>query len=591
MDSTPQKRLPFIAAVSLGLSLLSSPALTQVTQGAPTPTFEEIKRKAESGDLNSELRLANMYLSGNGVLKDVSQAELWFRKISGEGANPGFFPGSASNNLGNIYLEKYKQNKDQSDLNKALDWYSKALDQGYDSATLVSRWYQNGTNGFPKDLSQAMFWLGKCVKANHQPSANMARISLAKIYLSGEGTSKDTSKARSLLEEVLNSKDETGKGEASNLLAGIDGYQTIGALSGDLNKDNPTFPSFYMWRRVYQKSGMSDFKQCLINPSGKLTPLAMTVGPSYDESWKNYLSTLEAKNKTNKDLAITLTSPSENWQVIEGPGEDSFHSAQLTLKSKSETEPQTITIPIYEWRGLIGWNPKMDLFYYWTSGGADTGRESMYYQLDPAKKVFTLIGLGGGQLNFSQNGKWIIWFDGDGMDYSDRQLVAYSVETNKNYVLTSGHSDNRFDNWVDDPSIAEWDEMKAQAKIHIEGGKKYFFAQDYDNAIGEYQKAIGVDPKNSEAYDLMGYSYFREGKLDEARKALNTSASLDPHNLMSYYNLALVVWAQNQPYQAVLYLKVYINGDKKHKRLIEEDPQFKELIQSDEYKKLILHQK
>jgi hypothetical protein len=148
---------------------------------------------------------------------------------------------------------------------------------------------------------------------------------------------------------------------------------------------------------------------------------------------------------------------------------------------------------LFDWE-FLGWGPYHDLFYICWPGGTTDDRADNIFQYDPETKVMTHIGRGQ-EFCISDDGKWVVWSDGVQLAFGDRQIHIYDINKNRDYVITSGHSDNAFYKWVVD-------------KDHIAEGKKFYFKHQYLNAIFEYQKALAKNPQDSKTYGLMGYSYY-----------------------------------------------------------------------------------
>jgi len=81
------------------------------------------------------------------------------------------------------------------------------------------------------------------------------------------------------------------------------------------------------------------------------------------------------------------------------------------------------------------------------------------------------------------------------------------------------------------------------ARIHTVLGNAYFFGQqDYENARGELQKAVDVDPNFSPAYNMLGYAQRSLGNYPEAEGAFKKYIELvpnDPNPYDSYAELLL----------------------------------------------------
>jgi len=84
----------------------------------------------------------------------------------------------------------------------------------------------------------------------------------------------------------------------------------------------------------------------------------------------------------------------------------------------------------------------------------------------------------------------------------------------------------------------------------------------------------------------MGYAYFQNHEFDKAIDALEDSIRLNPADLMSYYNLSLVFWARGEKEDAVQQLKDLFDFDPDYLAKVLNDPQFKDVVKSSEFKSL-----
>jgi tetratricopeptide (TPR) repeat protein len=134
------------------------------------------------------------------------------------------------------------------------------------------------------------------------------------------------------------------------------------------------------------------------------------------------------------------------------------------------------------------------------------------------------------------------------------------------------------------PTSAGWETGNSDSRV--EAGKRYDLHQNYEKAIREYRAAVQVNPNNETAYGLMGYAYFRNHEFDKAIDALENSIRLNPADLMSYYNLSLVFWAKGEKEDAVQQLKDLFDFDPDYLAKVLNDPQFKEVVKSSEFKSL-----
>lgn len=199
-----------------------------------TDKFQELLKKAESGDPQSQFDVGARYYSGHGAPHDVSIAASWFRRAAEQGHAPSQF------NLGRAL-----QTGDgvAMDWNEAILWYRAAAEQGLAVAqhNLGILYERNG------DLPTAASWYRKAADQNHAPSeaslgyalsqgrgvpANLleavtyyrraaeqgfgqAQFNLAGMYLHGRGVAQDNVEAAKWYRRAASAGDP----EAQNQLA------------------------------------------------------------------------------------------------------------------------------------------------------------------------------------------------------------------------------------------------------------------------------------------------------------------------------------------------------------------------------------
>ena len=103
------------------LLLFSFVAFLNWSASAQTIEVDQIKAKAERGDVKSQITLATMYYRGQGVLQHFAEAAKWFRKAADQG------DANASARLAVMFQrgEGVKQ-----DAAEAAKWYRKAGEKG-----------------------------------------------------------------------------------------------------------------------------------------------------------------------------------------------------------------------------------------------------------------------------------------------------------------------------------------------------------------------------------------------------------------------------------------------------------------------------
>ena len=117
--------------------------------------LKELTPLAEQGNADAQLLLGEMYMKGQGVVKDSEQAIKWFRR-SGEqdNADAQFF-------LGAMYLLPGK------DITQGVKWLRLSAEQDQqDAQLLLGKAYLQGATEVPRDPVQAEMWLRLAAKDN-----------------------------------------------------------------------------------------------------------------------------------------------------------------------------------------------------------------------------------------------------------------------------------------------------------------------------------------------------------------------------------------------------------------------------------------
>ena len=101
------------------------------------------------------------------------------------------------------------------------------------------------------------------------------------------------------------------------------------------------------------------------------------------------------------------------------------------------------------------------------------------------------------------------------------------------------------DNNKQNPSIA------GSAKEHLESGRQYLMAGRYNEAITELSTAASLDPKLSEAHNLLGVAYNQKGFSDRAKDSFERAVKNDPEDVETLNNLGFALY-QNGNYRAAI---------------------------------------
>jgi hypothetical protein len=164
--------------------------------------------KANGGDAGAQYQLGYMYYHGDGVRRDYSQAEFWYRNAAEQG-DP-----DSQLKLGGLYHFGRGVPQDSAE---AFAWSMKAAEQGKsDAEFFIAACYTAGW-GVAQDDAQAVVWLRKAAEQGDAFSQYM----LGRAYEIGLGGPKDYAEAYFWLDlaasekikdtkrkEVINGRDE-----------------------------------------------------------------------------------------------------------------------------------------------------------------------------------------------------------------------------------------------------------------------------------------------------------------------------------------------------------------------------------------------
>ena len=132
----------------------------------------DIISAAKQGEAEAQNDLGLMYVKGNGVPQDYTEAVKWFRKAVEQGYAP------AQYNLGIAYQVGKGVPKNYAE---AIQWYLKAAEQGHaDAQNNLGLMYQNG-EGVMQDYAKTIKWWLKAAEQGHTD----AQYNLGLIYSSG----------------------------------------------------------------------------------------------------------------------------------------------------------------------------------------------------------------------------------------------------------------------------------------------------------------------------------------------------------------------------------------------------------------------
>ncbi len=88
-------------------------------------------------------------------------------------------------------------------------------------------------------------------------------------------------------------------------------------------------------------------------------------------------------------------------------------------------------------------------------------------------------------------------------------------------------------------------------EIYYNRGVTYYESGDYDNAIVEFSKAIGINLRYSDAYYMRGNAYYKRGQYDQAISDYTKAIEINPGCDTAYNNRGLAYHMKGQYDQAI----------------------------------------
>ena len=149
------------------------------------------ERAASKGDLDSQIRVAEIYFNGIGIKEDKQQAFNWYL----EAAKQGHLDSQII--IAEMYFNGIGVKEDKQ---QAFNWYLKAGDDGYfKTKYMIGRMYQDGI-GTKKNANQAFIWLQKAINQGERLEQSMDSMTILNdaksriTQLLAESKTKDTIK-------------------------------------------------------------------------------------------------------------------------------------------------------------------------------------------------------------------------------------------------------------------------------------------------------------------------------------------------------------------------------------------------------------
>jgi Flp pilus assembly protein TadD len=93
--------------------------------------------------------------------------------------------------------------------------------------------------------------------------------------------------------------------------------------------------------------------------------------------------------------------------------------------------------------------------------------------------------------------------------------------------------------------------LSGSAKEHLQAGRRYLLTGHHNEAIAELSMAVSLDPKLTEAHNLLGVAYNQKGFADRAKESFERAVKNDPQDAETLNNLGFALY-QNGNYRAAV---------------------------------------
>ncbi len=127
-----------------GMAILTSPeksanlknGVDALNRGEYEDAYKVLRPLAEQGNAEAQFYMGHMYLTGQGVTKDPTEAARWYRLAAEQGNS------DAEHRLGLMYYEMYMDSGVPQDRQEAEEWFLRAAKQGHLDAQQSLEWME-----------------------------------------------------------------------------------------------------------------------------------------------------------------------------------------------------------------------------------------------------------------------------------------------------------------------------------------------------------------------------------------------------------------------------------------------------------------
>ncbi len=143
----------------LPISSPTGPSVTTITLASvmPPTSLQILSARAEKGDRNAQVDLADVYYHGRGITRSFSRALYWYRQAAAAGDR------AAQTQTGWMYTRGIGTTANRTEASR---WFRLASEAGDARAQNYLGWAYVRGWGVPVDYSSARYWLAKSAAAN-----------------------------------------------------------------------------------------------------------------------------------------------------------------------------------------------------------------------------------------------------------------------------------------------------------------------------------------------------------------------------------------------------------------------------------------
>ena len=292
--------------------------------------FSKTLAQAETGDVESQYDLGNMYSEGVGVDADTEKAMAWYEKAASQGYE------KAQYKLGLFY---YEDSRTRKDLPHAFQLFSNAADKGHPAAQFhLGKMYASG-QGVKRNYEKALEWLGKAADGGFN-EARREMIEIAELR-EGRGAGKTAS-------AVTTARAKTRSG-VTPAREKIPGYTYEDLMLASWNRDSE--PVAYLPSAINNCSIEDDRVVCISDDQSRDTAAGtikyktkaiannLSEDGSFEVVYRNLVidtAEVSAKKKGSSEEVIGSTKVGTgniNYEVKTGWGKE--HKLQCQFKDTS----------------------------------------------------------------------------------------------------------------------------------------------------------------------------------------------------------------------------------------------------------------